>query len=251
MMLFHFSIKITRTFVNADKQVVTNAFQVKPEYVGNDQRTMHQYFSDAVDNCLAEDDLVEVNTEGPFLFDARSGFRSIKAGTIKIGDFVKSIDPSSVAGCVGTYVFVMNVAATLKGVDGPLNKSRCFINPDNCMNVLSNMLLPSAGQQADASRRSPSPGVPSAVAEEAMIRNRDVSSTAKTRALADASAGDYNGAIVTLQAAISLLKQCKLAGDDRTRVLIGSLKDCLHGIEVQKKAAVRSNRRRGSKLKGV
>jgi len=109
--------------------------------------------------------------------------------------------------------------------------------------------LPSAGQQSDAlqqgmRRRSPSPGVPSAVAEEAMIRNRAVSSTAMTRAVADASAGDYSGAVDTLLTAISLLKQSKLAGDDRTRVLIGSLKDCLHGIEDQKRVAESSNRKR-------
>ena len=109
--------------------------------------------------------------------------------------------------------------------------------------------LPSAGQQQDAHqqnsrRRSPSPGVSGAVAEEAMIRNRAVSSTAMTRAVADASSGDYSGAVDTLLTAISLLKQSKLANDDRTRVLIGSLKDCLHGIEDQKRVADSSNRKR-------
>ena len=113
MMLFHFTTKITRTFVNANKQTVTEIFQAGPEYVGNDLRTMHQYFSDAVDNCLVEDDLVELNTEGPFLFDPKSGFRNVKAGVTKIGDFVMSNDPSSIIGCVATYAFVMNVAAKL------------------------------------------------------------------------------------------------------------------------------------------
>ena len=43
--------------------------------------------------------------------------------------------------------------------------------------------------------------------------------------------GDYGSAIETLVTAISLIKQSKVAGDERAKVLIGSLQDCLHGIE--------------------
>ena len=83
-----------------------------------------------------------------------------------------------------------------------------------------------------------------AVGEEAMIRIRAISSAAMTRAVADASAGDHSGAAETLQTAISLLKQTKLADDDRTRVLIGSLEDFLHGIKDQERVADRKREER-------
>lgn len=44
-------------------------------------------------------------------------------------------------------------------------------------------------------------------------------------------AGDYGSAIETLVTAISLIKQSKVSADDRCKVLISSLQDCLHGIE--------------------
>lgn len=87
-------------------------------------------------------------------------------------------------------------------------------------------------QQRDNYRsRSRTPPANDIEIEEAMIRNRAVSSTAISRAVADASSGDYGSAIETLVTAISLLKQSKMASDERTKVLIGSLRDCLHGIE--------------------
>ena len=43
--------------------------------------------------------------------------------------------------------------------------------------------------------------------------------------------GDYASAIETLVTAISLIKQSKVANDDRCKVLVSSLQDCLHGIE--------------------
>lgn len=43
--------------------------------------------------------------------------------------------------------------------------------------------------------------------------------------------GDYGSAIETLVTAISLIKQSKVSADDRCKVLISSLQDCLHGIE--------------------
>ncbi|XP_002121579.2 cleavage and polyadenylation specificity factor subunit 6-like [Ciona intestinalis] len=80
-------------------------------------------------------------------------------------------------------------------------------------------------------RRSQSPPLGEPEIEEIMIRNRAVSSSAISRAVSDASSGDYGGAIETLVTAISLIKQSKVADDERAKVLIGSLQDCLHGIE--------------------
>lgn len=64
-----------------------------------------------------------------------------------------------------------------------------------------------------------------------MSRNRTVSSSAIARAVQDAAAGEYASAIETLVTAISLIKQSKVAGDDRCKILISSLQDTLHGIE--------------------
>ena len=43
--------------------------------------------------------------------------------------------------------------------------------------------------------------------------------------------GDFASAIETLVTAISLIKQSKIASDDRCKILISSLQDTLHGIE--------------------
>jgi len=45
--------------------------------------------------------------------------------------------------------------------------------------------------------------------------------------------GDYGSAIETLVTAVSLIKQSKIANDDRCRILISSLQDTLHGIELK------------------
>lgn len=44
-------------------------------------------------------------------------------------------------------------------------------------------------------------------------------------------AGEFASAIETLVTAISLIKQSKIANDDRCKILISSLQDTLHGIE--------------------
>ena len=69
--------------------------------------------------------------------------------------------------------------------------------------------------------------------EEIMTRNRAISSSAISRPVSDASAGDYGSAIETLVTAISLIKQSKVSADDHCKVLISSLQDCLHGTESQ------------------
>ncbi|KAK7098474.1 cleavage and polyadenylation specificity factor subunit 6-like isoform X3 [Littorina saxatilis] len=67
--------------------------------------------------------------------------------------------------------------------------------------------------------------------EEIFQRNKTVSSSAINRAVMDASSGDFASAIETLVTAISLIKQSKIASDDRCKILISSLQDTLHGIE--------------------
>lgn len=67
--------------------------------------------------------------------------------------------------------------------------------------------------------------------EEIMTRNRTVSSSAIARAVSDAAAGEYSSAIETLVTAISLIKQSKVAQDERCKILISSLQDTLNGIE--------------------
>ena len=46
-------------------------------------------------------------------------------------------------------------------------------------------------------------------------------------------AGEYASAIETLVTAISLIKQSKIASDDRCRILISSLQGTLQGIEAK------------------
>lgn len=69
--------------------------------------------------------------------------------------------------------------------------------------------------------------------DDIMEKNKTVSSTAINRAVADAACGNYSRAIETLVTAISLIKQSKIANDDRCKILITSLQDTLHGIEMK------------------
>ncbi|XP_078076669.1 cleavage and polyadenylation specificity factor subunit 7-like isoform X1 [Mustelus asterias] len=76
-----------------------------------------------------------------------------------------------------------------------------------------------------------SPPLSEAEFEEMMNKNRAISSSAISKAVAGASTGDYGNAIETLLTAIALIRQSKVAADDRCKVLVSSLQDCLHGIE--------------------
>ncbi|KAH8870686.1 Cleavage and polyadenylation specificity factor subunit 6 [Schistosoma japonicum] len=80
--------------------------------------------------------------------------------------------------------------------------------------------------------------------EDILQRNKTVSSSAINRAVQDAAGGDYASAIETLVTAISLIKQSKIANDDRCRILINSLQDTLHGIESKSYGAKTSSRKR-------
>ncbi|NXU36311.1 CPSF7 factor, partial [Drymodes brunneopygia] len=79
----------------------------------------------------------------------------------------------------------------------------------------------------------PIPAVSEGEFEEIMNRNRAISSSAISKAVSGASAGDYSNAIETLLTAIAVIKQARGASDERCRVLLSSLKDCLHGIEAK------------------
>merc|ERR1719362_915022 len=79
--------------------------------------------------------------------------------------------------------------------------------------------------------------------EEIMSRNRTVSSSAIARAVQDAANGEFASAIETLVTAISLIKQSKVASDDRCKILISSLQDTLHGIENKSYGARRERSR--------
>ena len=82
--------------------------------------------------------------------------------------------------------------------------------------------------------------------EDVMARNRTVSSSAIARAVQDAASGEFGSAIETLVTAISLIKQSKVADDDRCRILISSLQDTLQGIE-NKSYSAGSRRRERSR----
>uniref|UniRef100_A0A915MPN4 RRM domain-containing protein n=1 Tax=Meloidogyne javanica TaxID=6303 RepID=A0A915MPN4_MELJA len=59
--------------------------------------------------------------------------------------------------------------------------------------------------------------------QEIMTRNQTVSSSAIHRAVSDAAGGDYASAIETLVTAISLIRQSRVAHDDRCKLLINTL----------------------------
>ncbi|XP_064599983.1 cleavage and polyadenylation specificity factor subunit 6-like [Liolophura sinensis] len=77
----------------------------------------------------------------------------------------------------------------------------------------------------------PPPALSEQEFDEIFQRNKTVSSSAISRAVQDASAGEFASAIETLVTAISLIKQSKISSDDRCKILISSLQDTLHGIE--------------------
>lgn len=67
--------------------------------------------------------------------------------------------------------------------------------------------------------------------EDVLSRNQTVSASAITRAITDASVGDYKGAAETLLTAIALIKNSRIGHDDRCRQLVYSLEHTLKGLE--------------------
>merc|ERR1711939_955228 len=67
--------------------------------------------------------------------------------------------------------------------------------------------------------------------DDQIEKNKNIQSKAIKHAVEDAQDGDYGSAIQTLLTAISKIKQSKVAKHERSKVLLSSLQDCLHGIE--------------------
>ncbi|XP_050040486.1 cleavage and polyadenylation specificity factor subunit 6-like isoform X3 [Dermacentor andersoni] len=126
---------------------------------------------------------------------------------------------------------------------GPTNDSHPYsVDPRSMLPASSSMPSRHTREQHDrrdmkkqvfsANKQDPlNPPINESEFEEIMSRNRTVSSSAIARAVADASTGEFASAIETLVTAISLIKQSKVANDDRCKILISSLQDTLHGIE--------------------
>ncbi|KAK0399253.1 hypothetical protein QR680_002961 [Steinernema hermaphroditum] len=81
--------------------------------------------------------------------------------------------------------------------------------------------------------------------EEVMSRNRTVSTSAIARAVQDAASGDISGAYETLTTAMSLIRQSRVAYDERCKALVNSLQDTLHGLEAKASYSSRSKHRSG------
>ncbi|KAL7037736.1 hypothetical protein ACKWTF_009337 [Chironomus riparius] len=96
-----------------------------------------------------------------------------------------------------------------------------------------NKMPPFEGQNQPPPTGPAQPPISEAEFEEIMGRNRTVSSSAIARAVSDAAAGEYTSAMETLATAISLIKQSKVANDERCKILITSLQDTLQGIEAK------------------
>lgn len=67
--------------------------------------------------------------------------------------------------------------------------------------------------------------------EELMNRNKVIASSAITKAVSGATAGDMRVAMETLLTAIAIIKQSRVYGDERCKALVTSLKDCLVSIQ--------------------
>uniref|UniRef100_A0A914XSI6 RRM domain-containing protein n=1 Tax=Plectus sambesii TaxID=2011161 RepID=A0A914XSI6_9BILA len=112
------------------------------------------------------------------------------------------------------------------------------------------LYTPTAPSSVSAPLCAAAPSVESSMAkgefEEIMNRNRTVSSSAISRAVSDAAAGDFVSAIETLVTAIALIRSSRVTEDPRCKVMITSLQDTLHGVEAKSYArdAVKKERSR-------
>lgn len=137
----------------------------------------------------------------------------------------------------------MNMPPNMPRVPGPMNPAPhvnpAFFNQSMPPNIAGAPPAPHFTQQGPRPMNWNQQGGPpvsqppisEAEFEEIMGRNRTVSSSAIARAVSDAAAGEYSSAIETLATAISLIKQSKVANDERCKILITSLQDTLQGIE--------------------
>lgn len=89
----------------------------------------------------------------------------------------------------------------------------------------------SAGNDGQSSEAYNQPlQIPETDFEELMNRNKAVASTAITKAVSGATAGNVQTAMETLLAAIAIIKQSRVYQDERCQALVTSLKDCLVSI---------------------
>ncbi|XP_056268944.1 cleavage and polyadenylation specificity factor subunit 7-like [Pseudoliparis swirei] len=79
--------------------------------------------------------------------------------------------------------------------------------------------------------------------EDLMNRNKAVASSAISKAVSGATAGDLRVAMETLLTAIAIIKQSRVYGDERCQALVTSLKDCL--VSIQGNQGYRSSSRSG------
>ncbi|VDM55982.1 unnamed protein product [Angiostrongylus costaricensis] len=130
---------------------------------------------------------------------------------------------------IGQQQMIQQGAAGMRTVAAPTQAPQqlvaphgAHINPqvflNNCKVLLNIQMFPGVQQQP------PIPGAMNEVEfEEIMNRNRTVASSAISRAVADAAGGDVKSATETILTAISLIKQSRVAHDDRCRLLVASL----------------------------
>ncbi|KJH44095.1 hypothetical protein DICVIV_09875 [Dictyocaulus viviparus] len=126
---------------------------------------------------------------------------------------------------MGQQQMIQQSAAGMRTVTAPATAPQQLIAPGAHINP---QMFPGVQQQP------PIPGAMNDVEfEEIMNRNRTVASSAISRAVADAAGGDVKSATETILTAISLIKQSRVAHDDRCRLLVASLQDTLNGIETK------------------
>ncbi|KAG5270354.1 hypothetical protein AALO_G00191710 [Alosa alosa] len=93
-------------------------------------------------------------------------------------------------------------------------------------------------------REDSTPPLPDSEYDELMNRNKTIASSAISKAVAGAAAGDVSLAVETLLTAIAVIKQSRVYSDERCRALVTSLKDCLFSIESKSYGSRKKHRSR-------
>ncbi|XP_064634133.1 cleavage and polyadenylation specificity factor subunit 6-like isoform X2 [Lineus longissimus] len=99
----------------------------------------------------------------------------------------------------------------------------------------------------DRDRDPLTPSVTEQEFEDMLEQNKTIMRSAIDKVVKDARQGKYASAIETLVTAISLIKQSKIANDDRCKICITSLQDTLHGVESKLYGSEVSSRDRRSR----
>ena len=122
------------------------------------------------------------------------------------------------------------VTSSASGMPGNLASLFNSSNMGSAANPFMAAISAAAAAAAQQAQQNQS-GLSGAEAEEILTRNKTICSSAISRAVQDAAAGDFPGAIETLVTALSLIKQSKMASDERCKMLVDSLQNTLRGIE--------------------